>query len=261
MNKNLLMSYSEYSKIKHETPYFYIIKVPEHIIYYFGSSHSHEPSHQEFGLLKEKWDEFINETKNSKSVVILETSQIPEQETTIEKAIIKYGESGAGAYLAYINNLPLILGEPENSQVIDYLLNDYSKAEVLFWYQCQAIKFWQKNKKGRSIDEFLLNQTGRYRKLLNWSDLVISFDLINEIYCKLFNKKLDINDENIFSELTSPTVIKSRINELSRSQSQFRNEYILGQVEKCWNDGYNIFIIYGAGHAVMQELAIKSLAS
>ena len=125
MNKNLLMSYSEYSKIKHETPYFYIIKVPEHIIYYFGSSHSHEPSHQEFGLLKEKWDEFINETKNSKSVVILETSQIPEQETTIEKAIIKYGESGAGAYLAYINNLPLILGEPENSQVIDYLLNDY----------------------------------------------------------------------------------------------------------------------------------------
>ena len=126
---------------------------------------------------------------------------------------------------------------------------------------CHSLPIRQKNKKGRSIDEFLLNQTGRYRKLLNWSDLVISFDLINEIYCKLFNKKLDINDENIFSELTSPTVIKSRINELSRSQSQFRNEYILGQVEKCWNDGYNIFIIYGAGHAVMQELAIKSLAS
>ena len=76
---------------------------------------------------------------------------------------------------------------------------------------------------------------------------------------EIFNQKLDINDKKIFSEITTPVTITSRINELSRSQSVYRNEYILDQIEKYWNDEYNIFIIYGAGHAVMQEPAIRSL--
>ena len=109
------------------------------------------------------------------------------------------------------------------------------------------------------MQEFLSSHTDKYRRFLNWPDLVISTDLIKDIYKKIFDQELNIEDEKIFSRITSPVDIGSKINELSRSQSEYRNEYILDQIEKYWNEGYNIFIIYGAGHAVMQEPVISSL--
>lgn len=253
------MSYDQYSKIKHETLYFYITRSENQLIYYFGSSHSHDPSHPQFSLLEEKWNEFLYETKDAKTAVIVEAYEIPEREFTIEKLIIKHGEPGAGVYLAHISKSSLIFGEPRNDKIIEHLLQSFSKEEILFWYECQAIKFWQQHKKGRSIDEFLLNHTEKYRKLLKWPDLVISLEFINSIYKRLFNRELDVNDEKLFSQITTPTTVLSRINELSRSQSIYRNEYILRQIEKYWGEGNNIFVIYGSGHAVMQEPFIRSL--
>lgn len=253
------MSYDQYSKIKHETPYFYIAKSTKQSIYYFGSSHSHDPNHPQFELLKAKWNEFLDETKGLKTVVLVEAHEMPEPEATLEKEIIKHGESGAGAYLAYKNKALLIFGEPQNDKIIVHLLQYFSKEEILFWYECQAIKFWQQHKKGRSIHEFLSNHTEKYRKLFKWPDLVISLELVNSIYKKLFNQELNIDDEELFSQITTPITVLSRINELSRSQSIYRNEQILVQIEKYWKEGSNIFVIYGAGHAVMQESAIRSL--
>ena len=255
------MSYDQYSKIKHETPYFYIAKSIKQLIYYFGSSHSHDPKHPQFNLLEAKWSEFLHETKGLKTVVLVEASGMSELEDTIEKTIIKYGESGTGAYMGYKDKALLVFGEPQNHKIIQHRFQQFSKEEILFWYECQAIKFWQQHKKGRTIDEFLLNHTEKYRKLLKWPDLVISLELINSIYKKIFNQELNINNEKLFSQITSPITILSRINELSRSQSIYRNEYILEQIEKYWREGNNIFVIYGAGHAVMQEKALKDLVS
>ena len=94
---------------------------------------------------------------------------------------------------------------------------------------------------------------------MKWPDLVISLELVNSIYKKLFNQELNIDDEELFSQITTPITVLSRINELSRSQSIYRNEQILVQIEKYWKEGSNIFVIYGAGHAVMQESSIRSL--
>ena len=259
MNKNLLMTFEEYSRIKHETPYFYYLNYNDQLLYYFGSNHSHDPNHQQFRLLKEKWDKFIDKTKGIKILVILETHKIPKRENTLEESIIKYGESGALAYLAYESKSLIIAAEPETDKIIDYLLKDFSKEEILFWYECQAIKFWQGHKRNRSIEKFLSSHTDKYRKLLKWPDLTVSIELINTIYKKIFNQELDVNDDKVFSEITTPITVKSRINELSQSQSIYRNEYILEQIERYWKDEYNIFIIYGSGHAVMQESAIRSL--
>ncbi|KKR46018.1 MAG: hypothetical protein A3C63_00510 [Candidatus Zambryskibacteria bacterium RIFCSPHIGHO2_02_FULL_39_82] len=255
------MSYDEYSKIQHETPYFYIFRSGGRLTYYFGSNHSHDPNHPQFNLLRKKWNEFTSETRAVKTVVIVEAHEIAKLEATMEESIIKHGESGAGAYLAYEFESLLIFGEPHNDKIIAHLLRNFSKEEILLWHVCQAIKFWQQHKMGRSIQEFLSNQTQKYRRLLNWPDLVISVELINTIYKKLFNRELNIDNEKTLSEITTPVSIQSRINELSRSQSIYRNEYVLGQIEKYWSEGYNIFVIYGAGHAVMQEPAIRSLVS
>lgn len=262
MNKNLLMSYDEYSKIKHKTPYFYIFRSKDQGLYYFGSNHSNDPNHPQFSLLKEKWGEFISKTKGEKRSVIVEARELYKKELTMEESIIGRGEVGAGIYLADESGSLLVFGEPEDSEIVNYSLNKkFSKEEILLFFESIAIKFWHNNKSkiNKSLQEFLSNHTNKYRKLLNWPDLIISVELLGLIYKNIFNQELNIDDEKIFSQITNPTVITSRINELSRSQSRYRNEYILDKIEKYWLEGYNIFIIYGAGHSVMQEKAIRSL--
>jgi hypothetical protein len=259
MNKNLLMSYEKYSKVRHETPYFYSLKSDNQLLYYFGTNHSQDPNNPQYNLLMEKWNKFASESNGMKTAVIIESFEISTQEDSIEKSIRRYGERGTGAYLASQNKSLLVFGEPGAKKVVAHLLKKYSKEEVLLFFESIAINFWYKNKSEKSLQEFLSSHTDKYRRLLNWPDLIISTDLIKDIYKKIFNQELDINDEKIFSRITSPVGTGSRINELSRSQSMYRNEYILNQIEKYWDEGYDIFIIYGAGHAVMQEPAIRSL--
>jgi len=253
------MSFEEYSKIKHETPYFYIVRSNEQILYYFGTQHSIDPNHPQFNLLKQKWNEFLNEAKAKKTLVLVERNIKDDKQNTLEESISKYGESGAGMYFAFENSSEFKNPEPKIEEIVTFLLKNYSKEEILYFYESIAINHWQKNKIQQNINEFLSKNNEKYKKLLDWANLKISFDLLKEIHKKIFGQELDINDQSFFSQVTNPVTIKSRINELSRSQSIYRNEYILGQIEKYWSNSYNIFVVYGASHAVMQRPAIESL--
>lgn len=264
MNKNLLMSYDDYLKVKHKTPYFYIFRSRNQSLYYFGANHSRNSNHPQFNLLMEKWKEFVIETDGKKKAVIIEARELSKKWTTLKESIVERGEVGAGTYLAGESGSLLVFGEPEDSEIVNYLLDKkFSKEEILLFFESIAIKFWHnnKNKINKSMQEFLSNHTNKYRKLLNWPDLIISVELIDSVYKNIFNQELNIDDEKIFSQITTPVTISSSINELSRSQSVYRNEYILDQIEKYWQDDYNIFIIYGAGHAAMQEPVIRSLVN
>lgn len=253
------MSYEEYSKIEHDTPYFYTYKTKNQLLYYFGCNHSHDPNHPQFSLLKEKWNEFIDDTKKIKNIVMVESCGISNDKLTLEKSIMKYGEVGAGIFLANESDSLIVFGEPKNDEIIKHLLKTFSKEEILLFFESIALKFWHKGKTNKSMEEFLSNHTNKYSELLNWPELIISVESISAIYKKIFAKELDINNKEIFSQITDPTTTESIINKLSRSQSEYRNEHILNQIQKYWDDKYNIFVIYGAGHAVMQERAIKSM--
>lgn len=259
MNKNLLLSYGEYAKMHHETPYLYRLESKGQLLYYFGAQHSRDPEHPQYKLLVEKWGEFIHESQSQriKTAVVIEAFEISAQRLSLEECVKRYGERGAGAYMADKDKALLVFGEPKMEDVVLYLLKKYSKEEIVLFFECVALNFWHNNKTGKSIEEFLASHTEKYRILLNWPDLVISTQFIQEIYKRVTNQELHMQDGKVFGEITSPTVTGSRINELSRSQSLYRNEYLLDQIEKYWNEGYNLFIVYGAGHAVMQEPVLR----
>ena len=81
-----------------------------------------------------------------------------------------------------------------------------------------------------------------------------------QIQKEIFGRDFDMNDQKFFYDVINPTTTFSRINELSRFEdSGFRDLYILAQIEKVWNEGKSIFIVYGCSHAVMHERAVKSL--
>ncbi|MDP3763954.1 MAG: hypothetical protein Q8Q92_04985 [bacterium] len=261
MKENLLMSYEEYSKVKHEKPYFYIVKSKDQYLYYFGAKHSNDPKHSQFVLLTEKLNEFLNQTKDKKRIVLVEQNIFFKKMDSLDESILKYGESGAGAYFALNNGILIHCPDPAKEYVVGQTIQNFTKEEILCYYLSNVIKHWQKNKEKPNLAESLSEQNQRYRKLLEWPELDISPDYIINLYEKILKKDISLEDDSLFEQISTPVFINSRINEISRSQSDFRNKYILDQIEKYWNERYNIFIIYGASHAVMQEPAIRSLIS
>lgn len=261
MNKSLLMSFEEYSLIlnKHERPYFYFVKSANQFLYYFGSKHTCDPTHPQFELLQKEWSDFLQKTSGTKSVVIFEGVANIKNQSTLEEVIEKYGESGAIVFMAGKENIPCFRPEPTIEYEAELLLKEFSKEEIFYFYIIRGIVTWQRTVVKKEFDEYIKLNIKRYQDILKWETFDFSFDTAKKIHQQIFGKEFDLNDKEYIAKIPSPSFRESRINEIARKSSTIRNIVILDCIEKYWLEGNNIFVVYGANHAVMQESAIKSL--
>ncbi len=259
MDKNLLISFKEYSAIKHERPYFYFVESFKRVLYYFGAEHKKDPAHPQFKFLQKEWQEFLHKTSGTKSVVIFEGSVNTNHQTTLEEAIEKYGESGAIVFFADQVHVPSVRPEPTIKDEVGKFLKDFSQDEIFYFYIIRGIASWQRAPVRKEFDEFVKLNIKRYQDELGWSDFDFSFETIKRIHGHIFGKEFDLDDKDFIAKIPNPMLNESKINEIARKSSTIRNIAILDCIEKYWLEGYNIFIVYGASHAVMQERAIKDM--
>lgn len=259
MDKNLLISFKEYSAIKHERPYFYSIKSSDQFLYYLGAEHKKDPAHPQFEFLQGKWQEFLQKTSVTKSIVIFEGSVNIDSVTALKEAIEKYGESGAIVFWANQEHIPCFRPEPTIEYEAEKLLKEFSKEEVFYFYIIRGLVTWQRTVVRKEFDEYIKANIKRYQDIFNWANFDFLFDTVKKIHKQIFNKEFDLNEKEYIAKIPSPSFEMSRINEIARKSSTIRNIAILDCIEKYWLEGYNIFIVYGASHAVMQERAIKDM--
>ena len=72
---------------------------------------------------------------------------------------------------------------------------------------------------------------------------------------------MDLLDKDFYISISDPTEDYSNINRILRESSLVRDKYIVKQIQKYWKEGKDIFIVYGASHAVMQEAAIRYIVA
>lgn len=82
---------------------------------------------------------------------------------------------------------------------------------------------------------------------------------MEQIHKTIFDTDFSLEDKNFFFSIINPTKEKSIINKVSRTCSTFRNIHVTMEIEKLWNQGKNIFIVFGAGHLILQEPALRKL--
>ena len=75
-----------------------------------------------------------------------------------------------------------------------------------------------------------------------------------QLHDKFHNHKFDKENYDCFYNDSNP--INS---EVSAASSGYRNTYIVKEILMLWNNGRNIFIVYGSGHAITLEPALKIL--
>lgn len=268
MNKNLLLTIEEYEAlpetIKGRVPYIYWLNNKGQSLFYFGAKHIMDPKHPQFEYLHEQWLNFLDDKPKEDIIVIHEarvnaTLLMPDL-TTYEDAVKKYGESGAIVFWANQANVQSFCPEPTIQDDANELLKKFSKEEVFYFYMMRGINSWQRRSEPKDFNDFVLKSSNRYKEAFGWEGFNFAFNpTLLEVHRKIFGKEFDLSDIDFISNIPIPLGNLSVINDVARMSSQGRNFAILDCIAKFWEEGKNIFVAYGATHAIMQERVIREM--
>ena len=257
-----LMSFDDYNKVEHPTPYQYTIEKGNQVLYYFGAHHTNDPKHKQYEMIREFWEKFLDKTQGKNSIVFVEGGERQVYSSELE-AIANGGEPNFITYLASKENIPTFSPEPPERMRFEELNKKFTKEEIAYYGFARMSLQWNRYlDKKPDFKEYLTNSLNCDKENSGWVDFDFSIERMIELQKKMFNREFKEDDKQFYYDVINPTTTFSRINELSRFEdSGFRDLYILRQIEKYWNEGKNLFIVYGCSHAVMHEPAVRMLGS
>jgi hypothetical protein len=254
-----ILTYEQYSKIKHSIPYTLSLKSGQNFLYYFGERHLFKTVDPQWYELKAFWSEFLSKTIGQKRIVFTEGGIRPVEKTE-EQAIIKHGGMGLATFLAHQEKIDVHSPEPDEKYERLELEKKFPRDIIQYYYFARVVLQWgRKNDPKPHFVEYLTRYLDNDKKESGWDDYDFSLDSMKRIHKELFNQEFDECDTQFFYDVSNPVVIKSEVNKVSAASSIIRDEYIVSEILKFINNGYSIFAEYGCSHVVMQEPVLREL--
>ena len=252
---HMIMSYQEYAKIRHDIPYVYKFINQNQTLFYFGANHCCDPENKQYPFLQQEFSDFLEITKGNNCIVLVEGSLRGIAQTKHEAITQQGGEGGLITLLAHQANIPCMCPEPEDEYLHTELLKTFSHDEILYRYFAQICLQFNRYKQAANSDVTFERFHNGYRNKFHFADL----DRMKKIHANLFHTEFNPDDKQFFYDITNPVDGATVINLICRVGSILRDQYIVDNISKLLEQGKNIFIVYGATHAVMQENAIQAL--
>jgi hypothetical protein len=231
-------------------PYFFSLKSNSNVLFYLGVRHSWDPAHQQFNVIKERWMEFLKIAKHP--FVVVESRGWKIHNTEME-AILRGGEIDFMAYLSHQSNVPIFCFEPERGKEMNALLKQFSKEQIEYYYFARIVAQWHRLTQKPDINSYLLPFLKRDKKVSGWNDFEFSIENIKKIHQQLFKTKLDFNDIEFFNKIENPTREDNPLKNIVRASGKYRDQTIIDGIKNTWHKGYDLFIVYGEGHARSHE--------
>ena len=254
-----ILTYEQYSKIRHKIPYTLVLGTGSNLLYYFGERHSFNPADEQWVEEKEFWKDFLDKTKDTKRIVFIEGGIRPHEESE-EQSIFKHGGMGLATYLAKQESIKTYSPEPNEKYERDELGKEFSKEEIQYYYFARVVHQWGRKQEPKPDFEKYINQYLQGdKKESGWIDFDFSLEAMKKIHTSLFKTAFDENDTDFFYNVVNPVVPKTIVNKVSAMSSSIRDKYIVGEIKKYISNGYSIFAQYGCSHLVMQEPALREL--
>src|SRR3989344_292997 len=246
--------YAEAEKSYGRDPSMFEIKNDKQVLFYFGANHSRNPADPQYPALKEYWNRFIKATKGKARIVLVEGGlrKLIEDETT---AIVNSSEGGLITLLAHKTNVPVDCPDISNDELMQRL-PDSNKDEVLLYWFLSWLNNFQKHADPKpdfekSAQAWCENQ--KPRKM--WKGVDISLPRLKELYKKILGK--DFNENEDPNDLVNPNKTETAINKVARAQSDLRDAHIASEIERYWNEGKSIFVVFGRGHLIIEKPALE----
>jgi hypothetical protein len=245
--------YQKQHREKFVYPYFYKIVKKDQFFYFIGPHHIFDPKDKQIKIIKEKWNEFLEVAKKQNCIVLVEGGERPILKTEKE-AVLKHGEPGILTYLADKENVQVISPEPDEAEEIQVLSKKFGKEKTIYYYFARMVAQWNRFTKKPKFEKYLGDHLKTYEKMLNWKGFNFTIPHMIKIHDNIHDHKFDKANYDCFNNDSSPMNTN-----VCAASGRHRNLYILSVILDLWKKGKNIFIVYGSGHAITLEPALKKL--
>jgi len=227
------------------------------VLYYFGSNHSHDPTNKQYPLLKDLWKEFLNKTDDQDRLVLIEGGLRPVADS--EVAAIHQGvEGGLITLLATKEGLDLQSPDiPVNSLIGEYPQGQRSIAD-LYWFLINLNSYLNRPNPKPNFEGWFA-QWYRYSHQTIRGGFHSSLDDLKATYKETIGKEFDLEESP--DPLINPNNTNTPINSISQELSDLRDTKIINEIEKLWKEGKSLFIVFGQGHLIIQEPALRKLTA
>jgi hypothetical protein len=255
-----LLSFEEYNLLGHHTtPYIVKIKSADKHLCYFGEQHSTDLKKEQWNILRDSWNEWTEVTENEQRIVFTEGGlRIPAE--TQEKAISQSGGIGLITYLAFQEKIEIHSPEPNEKEERNMLEKEFSRDEIQYYYFARVVaQWWRFQDPKPEFEEYIAAYLLDDKKESGWQSYDFSLTSMKQVHRSLFNDTFDLENQKFFYDISKPTVLDTRVNQVARKVSNFRDEHIAKEIKKYWDEGKSIFGIYGATHVVRQEPLLREL--
>ena len=235
-------------------PYFFSLKKNNTTLFYLGVRHSWDSTDRQFNFIKEKWIDFLKISKQPLAVV---ESRGWKTHNTETESILKGGEIDFMAYLCHQTNTPISCFEPDRGKEMNALLQQFSKEQIAYYYFARTVSQWHRLKQKPDIISYLSPFLQRHEKASGWNDFEFSIEHMKKIHQQFFKTELDFNDVEFFKKIESPTQEDNPFKDVVRASGKYRDQTVIKGIKDVWEKGYDLFIVYGEGHAASHEKILR----
>lgn len=262
MDKSLLLPREQYAETikKHgRAPFMFEIENGKQSLFYFGANHSRDQNNHQYPILRDYWNQFLNKTNERDRIVLIETN-LRKVGTDEEETIRNGSEGNAITLWARNKNVLVACPEPIRSELDSLALSQFIKDEMAYYKFSVVVHSWQKLPKSKEEKYSFSQNVTQFLDVIKqqemWKDYDFSIPHMREIHKKIFNTEFD---ENVRTDHTNPNTDKTIINKIARVLSDLRDVHITSEIKRYWNEGKSIFVVFGSGHLIIQEPALRKL--
>lgn len=252
--KGTILSLREANTLKKPAPYTYELRDESKRLFVFGAAHFRDANDPQFDVMRKMWDEF--KTLEGPKIAIVEPGIGPVG-VLFENAVATSGEAGATVWLGLNDGIGVLCGDLEFSDRLKSLSKEFGGDDVAYWVLAREMDIYFRKPGARTAEEVLTSHLTRYRRLFNEIGVAGDRAWFDAKHSQVSDAK-PIDDEKYWEYVNSWNGPRVFI-DIIESESRLRNERTYSVIEHLWKLGRNIFVTYGATHAVQLEPALRAL--
>lgn len=264
-----VMTPEQYARVTHQSPYLYTLGSGDEALTFVGTKHTVDPNDQQFQTIAEQVE------ATEPDIVVVEGMQNLRSDAGTEQllqgmdyetASKRGGEAVVAAKFALERGIPWLSPEPTDAVLARQLVMElYSPEEIVAWYTLRLLGQYQKRNETIPFSAYSAPFLAYLEAATEWPQVTYTPEAALERASTILGHDVSLHNPERAEEYTDPIPWPHRweqqtlFNDMTRVALRCRDAAIVARVSEELLSGRRVLVVYGAGHAVMQEPAYRYL--
>ncbi len=248
--------YAEAQKGYGRGPSLLELKSSGQVLCYFGANHSRDPADHQYPILREFWKRFLEQTQGHDRIVLIEGGlrKVAENE---DQAILRNAEGGLITLLAEKAEVTIACPDLSPAELAERLPQLNPDLVLLYWFLGWLNNYQKYAEPKPDFEKSVEGWCEFQRSKPILGEKEITLPRLRALYKQVLYRDLDETADP--NDLVNPNKNETPINKVARAYSDLRDLNIASEIERYWQTGKSIFVVFGQGHLIIEEPALRQL--